>query len=184
MLENVEKGPLTLALEGTNQPPTNHYFFWLNEKKDFYNSNFFFASTSKTREVGNRIWPRVFTRFSPTKCCIIWPHLEHEILLLRNFVILLAKQRRNFKESICKQILSCTSFTVCQIKLYLKSSQNRLNTVSLSRIWSIKKMNQANGYWSSPDHYWGNQMAPKIEIFNDPFWRKFRFFLAHSIKSS
>ena len=35
-------------------------------------------------------------------------------------------------------------------------------------------MNQANGYWSSPDHYWGNQMAPKIEIFNDPFWRKLR----------
>ena len=35
-------------------------------------------------------------------------------------------------------------------------------------------MNQANGYWSSLDHYWGNQMAPKIEIFNDPFWRKLR----------
>ena len=42
-------------------------------------------------------------------------------------------------------------------------------------------MNQANGYWSSPDHYWGNQMAPKIEIFNDPFWRNFRFFLVLSI---
>ena len=35
-------------------------------------------------------------------------------------------------------------------------------------------MNQANGYWSSPDHYWGNQMAQKIEIFNDPFQRKLR----------
>ena len=57
-------------------------------------------------------------------------------------------------------------------------------TVSLSRIWSNEKMNQANGYWSSPDHYWGNQMAPMIEIFTDPFWRKFRFLLALSIKKS
>ena len=87
----------------TNLLQTIIFSAWM-KRRIFTIPTFFFASTSKTREVGNRIWPRVFTRFSPTKWCIIWPHLVHEILLLRNFVILLAKQRRNFKESTCKKI--------------------------------------------------------------------------------
>ena len=47
-------------------------------------------------------------------------------------------------------------------------------TVSLSRIWFIDEMNPGNGYYSSPDPYLGNQMAPKIEKSTEPFWRKLR----------
>ena len=42
-------------------------------------------------------------------------------------------------------------------------------TVSLSRIWFIDEMNPGNGYYSSPDPYLGNQMAPKIEKSTEPF---------------
>ena len=45
-------------------------------------------------------------------------------------------------------------------------------------------MNQANGYWSSPDPYVGNQKAPKIEKFHELIWRKLRFFLAICINNS
>ena len=48
------------------------------------------------------------------------------------------------------------------------------DTVSLSRIWFIDEMNPGNGYYSSPDPYLGNQMAPKIEKSTEPFWRKLR----------
>ena len=62
----------------------------------------------------------------------------------------------------------------CNICDKVFTAKCKVDTVSLSRIWSNEKMNQVNGYWSSPDHYWGNQMAQKIEIFNDPFLRKLR----------
>ena len=57
-------------------------------------------------------------------------------------------------------------------------------TVSLSRIWLNEKMNQGNGYHSSPDPYVGNQKAPKIEKFHELIWRTLRFFLALSINYS
>ena len=57
-------------------------------------------------------------------------------------------------------------------------------TVSLNRIWENEKMNQANGYHSSPDPYVGNQKAPKIEKFHELIWRKLRFFLALRISYS
>ena len=59
-----------------------------------------------------------------------------------------------------------------------------LCTVSLNRIWENEKMNQANGYHPSPDPYVGNQKAPKIEKFHEPFWRFLRFFLALIIDTS
>ena len=54
-------------------------------------------------------------------------------------------------------------------------------TVGLNRIWENEKMNQANGYHSSPDPYVGNQKAPKREKFHELIWRTLRFFLALSI---
>ena len=46
--------------------------------------------------------------------------------------------------------------------------------MSLSRVWFIDEMNPDNDYYSSPDQHMGNQKAPKIEIFTEPFWRKLR----------
>ena len=48
------------------------------------------------------------------------------------------------------------------------------STVSLSHIWLIDEMNQGNGYYSSPDPYLGNLMAPKIEKILGLIWRKLR----------
>ena len=56
------------------------------------------------------------------------------------------------------------------------------NTVSLNRIWENEKMNQPNGYHSSPDQHMGNQKAPKIEKFIGLIWRKLGFFLVLNIR--
>ena len=57
-------------------------------------------------------------------------------------------------------------------------------TVSLSRVWFIDEMNPGNDYYSSSDQHMGNQKAPKIEKFTEPFWRKLGFFLVLTIKYS
>ena len=46
--------------------------------------------------------------------------------------------------------------------------------MSLSRVWLIDEMNPGNDYYSSPDQYMGNQMAPKIEKFIGLILRKLR----------
>ena len=80
------------------------------------------------------------------------------------------------------------SFIQGKIKKYYKNTQLRFYTkyvtVGLNRIWENEKMNQANGYHSSPDPYVGNQKAPKIEKFHELIWRTLRFFLALSINYS